>query len=102
MTETGLFRFRLYIAGSTPNSVQAKTNLGALCRSYLPGRYKIEIVDLERHPNRALTDGIFFTPCLVKLAPGPTKMIVGTLDRTEALLGALGLSPDGLPAPASG
>lgn len=87
-----LHRFRLYVAGSTPNSTQAKANLGALCRAHLPGRYKIEIVDVLRHPERALAEGILLTPCLMKLAPSPVLMIVGTLSRSDALLEALGLS----------
>jgi circadian clock protein KaiB len=95
MSRPILFKFRLYLAGDTPNSAQAKTNLGALCRALLPGRYKIEIVDVLRYPNRALTEGIFMTPCLVKLTPSPVRMIVGTLTRSAALLDALGLATDG-------
>ena len=92
---TGLFRFRLYVAGATPNSVQAKANLGALCRKHLPGRYKIEIIDISRNPTRALTDGVFMTPSLIKLAPSPVRMIVGTLTASATLLQALGLAADG-------
>ena len=92
MNRNGLYTFRLYLAGGTPNSAQAKTNLGALCRALLPGRYKIEIVDVLRHPERALAEGIFMTPCLMKLAPSPVRMIVGTLSRSNSLLEALGLS----------
>lgn len=95
MKPATLFKFRLYLAGNTPNSTQARTNLGALCRALLPGRYKIEIVDILQHPNRALTEGIFMTPCLVKIAPSPTRMIVGTLVRSDSLLMALGLATDG-------
>lgn len=86
------FRLRLYVAGGTPNSAQARTNLTALCRKLLPGRHEIEIVDVNREPNRALTDGIFMTPSLLKLAPSPVRMIVGTLSSPEALLEALGLA----------
>ena len=92
MSASMLHRFRLYVAGSTPNSTQARANLGALCRALLPGRYKIEIVDVVRHPERALAEGIFMTPCLMKLAPSPVRMVVGTLSRSDTLLDALGLS----------
>lgn len=88
------YRFRLYVAGSTPNSAQARANLGALCRKHLFGRYKIEIVDVTRHPDRALIDGIYMTPALLKLAPSPVRMIVGTLSGTPSLLAGLGLTPD--------
>ena len=90
---TACYRFRLYVAGNTPNSAEARVNLGALCRRYLAGRYKIEIEDVTRNPDRALLDGIFMTPALLKLSPSPVRMIVGTLTGSEALLTGLGLSP---------
>jgi circadian clock protein KaiB len=86
-----IFKFRLYIAGGTVNSLQAISNLAALCRAHLPDRHHIEIVDVFREPKRALADGILMTPTLVKLAPGPTVKIVGTLSQTETVIQALGL-----------
>ena len=86
------YRFRLYVAGVTPNSTQARVNLGALCRKHLVGQYKIEIVDVNRNPARALLDGIYMTPALLKLAPSPVCMIVGTLSDSQAVLNALGFS----------
>jgi circadian clock protein KaiB len=92
MNGTSCFRFRLYVAGTTPNSVQARANLSALCRRHLPGRYKIEIVDVSKQPDRALIEGIFMTPSLMKISPSPTRMIVGTLSPSDALMRALGLA----------
>lgn len=86
-----VFKFRLYIAGDAPNSVQALGNLSALCRAHLPDRHEIEVVDVFREPKRALADGIFMTPTLVKLAPLPLRRIVGTLSQTQPVLWALGL-----------
>jgi circadian clock protein KaiB len=91
MSAAVLFRFRLYVAGTTPNSETATRNLNALCRSHLPGAYKIEMVDILRHPERALIDGIYMTPTLIKLSPSPVRMIVGTLDRSDSLLESLGI-----------
>jgi circadian clock protein KaiB len=91
MTRQAKFKFRLYVAGEAPNSTRATANLGALCRSHLPGRYEIEVVDVFREPRRALADGIFMTPTLVKLVPSPIRRIVGTLSQTEAVLLSLGL-----------
>jgi circadian clock protein KaiB len=84
-----LYKFRLYVAGNTPNSAQAKVNLNAFCRRHLNGRYNIEIVDVARHPDRALIDGIYMTPSLIKLAPSPVCMIVGTLSVEAVLLNGL-------------
>jgi circadian clock protein KaiB len=91
MSRRARFKFRLYIAGQAPNSVQASANLGALCRAHLSEGHEIELVDVFREPRRALADGIFMTPTLVRLAPAPVRRIVGTLSQTEAVLLALGL-----------
>jgi len=96
MSRRAKFRFRLYIAGNAPNSTRAAANLGALCRGHLPDQHEIEVVDVFREPRRALADGIFMTPTLVRLAPAPVRRIVGTLSETEAVLIALGL--DAVPA----
>jgi circadian clock protein KaiB len=86
-----MFKFRLYVAGDARNSAQALGNLTALCRAQLPDRHSIEVVDVLRQPKRALTDGIFMTPTLVKISPSPVRRIVGTLKDTEVVLQALGL-----------
>ena len=91
MSRRVIFKFRLYVAGNTPNSTQALANLTALCRAHLPDRHEIEVVDVFRQPQRALTDGILMTPTLVKLGPSPARRIVGTLSQTQPVLQALGL-----------
>ena len=86
-----MFKFRLYVAGDAPNSAQARANLDAICRSYLPDWHDIEVVDVLREPKRALDDRILMTPTLVKLSPSPSRRIVGTLSQREPVLQALGL-----------
>ncbi|MDB6037008.1 MAG: hypothetical protein JWM99_849 [Verrucomicrobiales bacterium] len=88
-----IFKFRLYIAGDTENSGHALANIKAICRSCLPDRHEIEIVDVFREPKRALADGIFMTPALLKLAPFPLRKIIGTLNQPELVLRTLGLEP---------
>jgi circadian clock protein KaiB len=91
MKSAELFRFRLYVTGEAPNSVRAIANLNHLCTKYLPERHKIEVIDLLREPQRALTDGIIMTPTLLKLAPGVQQRIVGSLSDLPPLLASLGL-----------
>ena len=91
MSRRAAFRFRLYVAGDAQNSAQAVSNLGALCKAYLKDRHEIEVVDVFRDPQRALAEGIFMTPTLVKLSPTPSFKVVGTLSHTQPLLDALGL-----------
>ena len=91
MSRPVIFKFRLYVAGDALNSAQSLANLTALCQVHLPDRHEIEVVDLFKDPKRALVDGIFMTPTLLKLAPSPVRMIVGTLSQTQIVLQALGL-----------
>ena len=93
MSRPVTFKFQLYIAGDTQNSALAVANLNVLCRDHLPDRHEIEIVDVFREPKRALADGIFMTPTLVKLMPAPVRKIIGTLNQTQTVLQALGLEP---------
>lgn len=91
MSRSPLFKFCLYVAGDALNSAQALANLSALCRTHLPDRFEIEVVDVFREPKRALDEGIFMTPTLVRFAPLPVRRIVGTLSQTQPVLQALGL-----------
>jgi circadian clock protein KaiB len=91
VTDGVAFSFRLYIAGEAVNSAQALANLQALCRGHLAGRHRIEVVDVFREPARALADGIFMTPTLLRLAPAPLRKIVGTLSDTVTLMQVLDL-----------
>jgi circadian clock protein KaiB len=86
------FRFKLYVAGNSPNSAQAVANLHALCREHLPGRHEIEIVDVLRNPQRALAEGVLITPLLVRLSPEPGCEIIGNLGDRPTVIQALGLT----------
>lgn len=91
MSRHAVFKFKLFVAGDAPNSVQAIANFATFCLTHLPDRYQIEVVDVFREPKRALAEGIFMTPTLVVLTPPPVKRIVGTLSHTRTVLLALGL-----------
>ena len=92
MSKRTQFKFRLYVAGDAQNSAQAVVNLTAFCKTHLLNRHAIEVVNVFKEPKRALADGIFMTPTLVKLAPSPApQRIVGTLSQTQPVLQFLGL-----------
>lgn len=87
----GTFEFRLYVAGDAPNSSLALTNLTELCNTLLAGRFSIQVIDVFKEPLLALQDSIFMTPTLMKMAPLPTRRIVGTLTDSDTVRLALGL-----------
>ncbi len=95
MTEIPTYVLQLFIADEAPNSVQARGNLRAFCRTHLPGCHQVEVIDVLEVPARALDEGIFMTPTLIKRLPLPVRRIVGTLSDSNAILEALGIEDDG-------
>jgi circadian clock protein KaiB len=86
------FNFRLYVAGDAQNSAIALANLTAFCHAYLRNRHTIEVVNVFKEPRRALADGIFMTPTLVKLSPRPApQRVIGTLSEAQPLMRAFGV-----------
>ena len=85
------FSLRLYVAGQTPKSMLAFTNLKQICEEHLLGRYEIEIVDLLENPQLAQGDQILALPTLVRRLPEPIKKIIGDLSNTERVLVGLDL-----------
>jgi circadian clock protein KaiB len=86
-----LYSLRLYVAGQTPKSVLAFTNLKQICEQHLQGRYAIEVIDLVKTPQLAQGDQIFAVPTLVRRLPEPIKKIIGDLSNTERVLVGLDL-----------
>ena len=85
------YQLRLYVAGQTPKSLVALTNLKQICEQYLQGRYEIEVVDLLTSPQLAQGDQILALPTLVRRLPEPIKKIIGDLSNTERVLVGLDL-----------
>jgi circadian clock protein KaiB len=88
--EKDTLRLRLYVAGNAPNSVRAIANAVAICERHFAGGHELEIIDLLRHPRRAMADGVLVTPTLVRLTPLPVQRVIGNLSDTQQVLLALG------------
>jgi circadian clock protein KaiB len=86
-----LVELRLYIAGDSPNSIEAISNIKSICETYLPNRHRIEIINVLEEPLRPIQDGVLITPTLVKLSPPPVFTVIGDLSERSQLLLALGI-----------
>ena len=84
---------KLYVAGQTPKSIAAFSNLSRICDEHLDSRYRIEVVDLLENPRLAKGDQIVAIPTLVRRLPQPVKKIIGDLANTETVLVGLNLKP---------
>lgn len=91
---------RLYIVAGAPNSNAARANLAEMLSSISTSDYALELVDCLTEPKRALAEGVFVTPTLVKAAPDPLQTIIGSLSDRRSVIAALGL-PDAGGAPSN-
>lgn len=94
-TDTDTWVLRLYIAGQTQKSLTAFANLKRICSEELAGRYLIEVIDLNKTPERAVTDQIFAIPTLIRRLPVPVRKIIGDLSNRERVLVGLELKKSG-------
>ena len=88
-SSTGEWNLRLYIAGDSPRSRTALSNLRKLCDERLKGNYRIEVIDLTKRPELAKADQILAVPTLIRKLPEPMKRIIGDLSNADRALVAL-------------
>jgi circadian clock protein KaiB len=85
--------FHLYIAGQSPKSLAAISNLHRICEEHLANRHQIDVIDLLLHPELAEQEKIIAIPTLVRRFPEPVRKIIGDLSDTEKTLLGLQLKP---------
>ena len=83
----------LYIAGQTPKSIKALSNIKKYAKEHLHGIYSIEIIDLLVNPQLAEGDQILAVPTLVRKFPEPIRKIIGDLSNEEKVLVGLNIKP---------
>lgn len=82
----GTVILRLYVYGEAPSSACARRNLEAICREHLPGRHRIEIIDVLQERMRSGEDRIRIVPTLVKVSPPANGRIVGDLSDRDTVV----------------
>lgn len=90
-SESEIWLLRLYVAGQTPKSITAFSNLKKICEEHLKDQYQIKVIDLLENPQLAKQDQIIALPTLVRQLPPPLKKIIGDLSNTEKILVGLNL-----------
>jgi circadian clock protein KaiB len=89
--EPNRYVLRLYVAGQTPKSVLAITNIKRICEEELQGQYDLEVIDLYQQPQLAQGEQIIAVPTLIKKLPPPLRRIIGDMSDTERVLVGLDL-----------
>ena len=88
-----IWHLRLYIAGRSPKSILALSNLARICQKYPAHTYRLEVVDLLKTPDSARANQIVATPTLVRLRPEPERRLVGDLSNRTMVSSFLELDP---------
>jgi circadian clock protein KaiB len=83
---------RLYIAGQTPKSLAAISNLNKICAEYSKEEYHLEVIDLAKNPALARNHQILAIPTLVRSLPVPIRKIIGDLSDTERVVVGLDIA----------
>jgi circadian clock protein KaiB len=84
---------RLYVAGMTPKSTKALTNVKKICEDHLADRCELEVIDIYQQPKLAKGEQIIAAPTLIKKLPLPLRKLIGDMSDTEKFLVGLDLKP---------
>ncbi len=88
------YNLKLYITGKTPESEKAIDELKKILEKNLKGKYKLEVIDIEKNPQLAEDEKILATPLVEKKLPPPVKRVIGKLADEEKVLLGLDLVTD--------
>ncbi|MES2872983.1 MAG: circadian clock KaiB family protein [Bacteroidota bacterium] len=85
------YALRLFVSGTSPNSVRAINNLTLICESNLKDRYELEIIDIHQQPQLVKNEDVAAVPMLIKYLPLPKRRLVGDMSERDKVLKGLGL-----------
>ncbi len=86
------YLLHLYVSGCTPRSQRVIANVKDVCERCLKDQYRLEVIDMYKHPNKVRDEQIVASPTLLKLAPLPETRIIGDMTNSKNLLSGLGLT----------
>lgn len=83
------YHFRLFVAGTEPNSTLARAALRDICANHLKGECQVDTIDVLEDFRPALEGNILVTPALIIEKPKPRTIIFGNLTDKRKVLAAL-------------
>ena len=90
-TRQNKYLLRLYVSDSTVKSNLAVANIKNVCKEYLNGRYRLEVIDIDKHVQLARDEQIIAVPTLIKRLPLPLQRLVGDMSDLNKVLFGLDL-----------
>lgn len=78
---------RLYVTGRTPAALEAiaaaRDLQGELQKEH--GACAVDVIDVLDDPGAALRDGIYATPTILRVKPGPARRVFGRISAMGSL-----------------
>lgn len=88
------YSLQLYVNDNSVTSVEAISTLKEICNDNLQGNCEIEIIDIQKDPDRAEEAGILAIPTLIRKWPLPETRIIGALSVKTRVLAGLGIGAE--------
>ena len=70
-------------------SERAVETLKQLCDTHLKDAYTLDVIDIEKSPEKAEKENIIVIPTLIRKTPKPQRTIIGNLRNPERILKGL-------------
>ena len=83
---------QLFVSGMSQKSMEAIENAKRIFDENFKELFELEIIDLYKNPEAALSHHVVFTPSLIKSFPLPKKILIGNLADPEKVIKALGIT----------
>lgn len=77
---------KLYILNDAPVCRNTLDRINEVLKELSGDNYRIEVIDLEKHPDAAEEAQILAIPTLIKETPRPSVRLVGDLSSTDTLM----------------
>jgi circadian clock protein KaiB len=87
------YLLRLFISKWATSSQRAITNLTELIKEHYPLIYRLEIIDINQHPEMVIAENVTAVPLLLKQSPEPSRRLVGDMSNRLKVIAGLQL-PD--------
>src|ERR1039457_578386 len=84
---------RLFVAGTTPNSLRAIQIVRLICEEQLPGRHELEVIDVYQHTGQLTAGQVVVAPTLMRQSPLPVRRLIGDLTNRDGVLEVLESTP---------
>ena len=77
---------RLFIRSDRSNTEQILSSIHQLLETGLNSPYSLKVIDILKHPQKAISHQVTATPTLLRVSPKPARRIVGQLDDIQRVL----------------